>query len=438
MLHTSYRDKYCVIGAGPSGLTVAKNLLQHNIPFDCIEKENDVGGNWYYGSSASGVYRSTHLISSKRMTEFTDFPMPEYFPPYPSHVQALDYLRSYASHFAVTDHVEFNATVLHCEPKPDHWQVTVQHQDNAAPEVRDYRGLIVANGHHWDPLIPKWAGDFNGDCFHSHDYRTPDRFAGRRVLVVGAGNSGCDIAVESASVADATFLSMRRGYYFLPKFLFGKPSDRLGDLMLRWHVPRWLHRLATRFVVRIAVGPPHRYGFPPPNHRLFQSHPIINSHILHYAGHGRITPKPDIKSLAGNHVEFADGSEERIDTIVCATGYRVSFPFLDRNWILDDEGNPKLFLNAFHPDRDDLFVAGLIQPNSGQWGITDCQSQLIAAMIVATDQKDPIADWFGDLKRQVTADRDPSFLDSPRHALEVDYFAYRTQLERLLKKVRFL
>src|SRR5579871_1976023 len=93
--------KYCIIGAGAAGLTAAKNLHQAGIDFDVFEREDDVGGNWYYGRPASSIYQSTHLFSSKRFTQYTDFPMPEDYPVYPHHSQALSYLRAYADHFGI-------------------------------------------------------------------------------------------------------------------------------------------------------------------------------------------------------------------------------------------------------------------------------------------------------------------------------------------------
>src|SRR5262249_14443953 len=151
---------------------------------------------------------------------------------------------------------------------------------------------------------------FDGLSLHSADYKTPDVLAGRRVLVVGAGNSGCDIAVESAQSAAATFHSTRRGDHYLPKFLLGKPIDQCGETLLRFGVPLWLGRAIIRAVVRLSLGPAHRAGLPPPDHKLFETHPIINSQLYYYLGHGRITPKPDIAELLPHSVRFADGTEE--------------------------------------------------------------------------------------------------------------------------------
>jgi hypothetical protein len=421
--------KYCLIGAGPAGLTVAKNFVSQGIALDWFEREADLGGNWHYGQASSSVYASTHLISSKRLTEYTDFPMPAEYPPYPSHRQVLDYLRSYAEHFDLTGRITFNTSVERVEPVGDQWQVTL---DDGQPPRR-YQGVVVANGHHWDPLLPQFPGEFSGRIIHSKDYKTPDILAGKRVLVVGAGNSGCDIAVEAAQHAEETYLSLRRGYHFLPKFLHGRPIDICNENMQRWRVPLWLQRWVSGVMVRIALGRPQRYGLPAPDHRLFETHPIINSQLLYYVGHGRIRVKPTLECLCGERVRFRDGSELPLDLIILATGYRVSFPFLDSSLVLDESQKPKLFLNAFHPQYDNFFVAGLMQPNSGLWGLVDRQAQLMAAFVVAQQRDPQTAAWFRKLKRAKAPDLSHGieFLDTLRHLLEVEYFSYRERLKKL-------
>ncbi|MCA9220483.1 MAG: NAD(P)-binding domain-containing protein [Planctomycetales bacterium] len=428
-------SKFCLIGAGPSGLTVAKNFQQSQIPFDCFEREDDVGGNWYFGRESSSVYASTHLISSKRLTEFTDYPMPTGWPPYPSHRQALEYLRGYASKFELYPRIQFNTSVESVAPETYEgrpvWAVRLSNG-----EERRYRGVVIANGHHHTPMLPEYPGEFSGEILHSRDYKSPESLRGRRVLVVGAGNSGCDIAVDAVGQATAVFHSMRRGYHFLPKFLLGKPIDRCGERLHRWRLPLWLRRRIAMAMIRLSVGSPERYGLPRPEHRLFETHPIVNSQLLYFVGHGEIRPKPDIARLCGDRVRFADGSEEAIDTIVYATGFQIDFPFLDRSLILDEAGWPRMYLNAFHPQHDFLFVAGMIQPDGGLWRLVDYQAQLMAAFIVACERAPERAEWFRRLKQSPQPDlgHGVRYVGSPRHRLEVEYFGHRDTLRRLIRR----
>lgn len=435
-ISSDYETRYCVLGAGTSGLTVLKNFAQRGVAVDCLEREDTIGGNWCYGMPHSSVYRSTHLISSKRLTEYTDFPMSHGAPEFPGHQQVFQYLTDYVRHFDLLPHIQFRTGVQRIEPvaaddPQTAWRVTL-----ASGEVRVYRGVVIANGHNWDPKRPELPGHFAGQILHSADYKTPDILKGRRVLVIGGGNSGCDIAVEAAQHAAATFHSLRRGYHYLPKFLRGKPVDECGERLLRWRLPLWLRRQITRVMVKIAIGLPQQYGLPVPDHRLFETHPIINSQMLYYVGHGQIRPKPDVTELCGTDVRFTDGTREPIDLIILATGFNIRFPFIDEQHLNWHAGRPQLYLHAFHPRYDGLFVAGLIQPDSGQWGLVDYQAQLMARFVAACKSQSPRADWFRRLKLTTPPDlsRGIRYVDSSRHLLEVEHFSYRRRLQKLIAK----
>jgi hypothetical protein len=424
-------ELYCVLGAGSSGLAVAKNLKQLGVPFECLEREDDVGGNWYYGRPHSSVYASTHLISSKRLTEYTDFPMPSEYPPYPHHTQVWEYLRSYARHFGLYEHIRFGTTVERVWREGDIWNVAC-----ADGSTKRYRGVAIANGHNWDPRWPAIPGHFDGLTLHSSQYKTPDALSGKRVLVVGGGNSGCDIAVESAQVATRTVHSLRRGYHYVPKFLLGKPADQCGERLLRWRLPIWLRRAISAALIRVAIGPPQRYGLPKPDHRLFETHPIINSQLPYFVGHGRIAVKPDVAELLGDRVRFVDGTIEPIDVLVYATGFNITLPFIDKSLLHWNEGRPDLYLNVFHPHDDTLCVAGLIQPDSGQFGLVDHQAKLIAHFWRAVDNESAAAERFRRIKAKLRWDPGAGirYIHSARHLLEVEHFSYRRQLERQLER----
>jgi len=439
------RDRFCIVGAGSSGLAAAKAFAEARIPFDCLEREDDVGGNWYYGSPAGGVYASTHTISSKRLLEYLDFPMPREYPPYPHHRQVWEYLRSYARHFGLYERIEFGRSIARIERTPsdansanperqrrEFGEWTVKLVDGA---LRSYRGVVVANGHNWDPRLPNYPGTFTGETIHSRHYKTPDIFTGKRVLVVGAGNSGCDIAVEAAQHAERAVLSTRRGYHFLPKFWRGAPIDRINENLMRKRIPLFVRRWLGVRVEQVAFGEPGRYGLRAPDHRLFESHPIINQQLFYWLAHGRIAPKPDVAELCGGEVRFTDGTREPIDLIVYATGYKISFPFLDTVLLNWHDDRPRLFLNVFHPAADDLFVIGLLQPDSGQFGLVDLQSRLVARFVAACDAGKPAGTSFRELKAAHFAEdlrNGMRYVDSPRHLLEVEHFSYRKRLQKLL------
>jgi hypothetical protein len=426
--------KFCILGAGSSGLTVAKNFLNRGIPFDCLERESDIGGSWNIANSRSSVYHSTRLISSKRLTEYADFPMPEDFPDHPGQRLICQYLRSYAEHFNLRPHIQFNIGVNWLEPAPaGGWLMTLE-----SGERRHYRGVVIANGHNWDPRWPSHPGRFDGEAIHSSQYKTPDLVAGRRVLVVGGGNSGFDIATESAQHAAATFHSLRRGYHILPRFHDGLPVDECGEWMLRWRLPLWFRRLAAARIARLTWQHQGCRDLPRPDHALFATHPVINSRWPLDVTQERIRVKPDVQELRGPTVRFADGSEEPIDLIIYATGYNITFPFIAREHLNYQGDRPRLCFNVFHPERDDLFVAGLIQTDSGQFGLADCQAQLIAAYVAGLDRCQPSAARFANFKRRnhSVAGKRIRYIDSPRHLVEVEHYSYRRTLEKWIRRIR--
>jgi flavin-binding monooxygenase-like protein len=367
------REKMAIIGAGPVGLGMAKALKVSGIPYDQFEADDDVGGNWYHG-----VYFTTHTISSRRVTEYPEYPMPAEYPDYPSQNQVLAYLRDYTRHFALADNISFNTKVLMARPRPDQlWDVTL-----ATGETRTYKGLVVSNGHDWSRRYPEYPGEFAGEYIHSKDYKRPEQLAGRRVLVIGAGNSASDIASEAARVGLSSDVSMRRGYWFVPKILFGKPFHEAFPLA----TPIWLHRLLLRMVLKIAVGDYRRYGLQRPDHKLFTSVPTVSSELLHYLRHGRITPRPDVARFDGNRVEFVDGSAGTYDLVVCATGFNLEFPFFPKGLVPIRNGVAPLYGGVVLPDYKHLYIASAIHPIYGFGPMISAGGDLLACLIPLQDR----------------------------------------------------
>jgi hypothetical protein len=425
---------WCVIGAGPSGLAALRHLVAAGLPAVCLEREAGIGGNWRYGSGTSRVFASTRLISSKRLTEFADFPMPRHFPAYPDHRQCLEYLEAYAEHFGLSAHIRTGLSVERVEtasPPGTGWVV------HAGGQARRYAGVVIASGHNHVPRFPEIPGEFTGQLLHSAAYKSPTEpvpLAGRRVLVIGGGNSGSDIAVECSRHAAATVHSTRRGYFVVPRFVFGRPADLRGERLLKMHAPVWLRRLVALRGIARTVGLPWQHGLPRPDHRLFETHPIVNSELLERIDSGAIRPAGDVAAFAGDSVVFRDGRREPFDVVICATGYQTTFPFIDCRLLGAEkaDGVPKLFMNLLHSSRDDIAVVGLIQPDSGQWGITDIQARLVAGMAAAAGRAPKAAAWLYTRRQRPARPGPIRYLASPRHALEVEHFSYRRELERLV------
>ena len=425
------QEKYCVIGAGASGLAVIKTFKERGITFDCFERETDIGGLWNEGTPAGRVYETAHLVSSLTQTPFDDFPMPEDHPIYPSHRQVLSYFRDYADEFGLLDHITLGTTVERVEETDSGWQVKIKGESRP----RDYSGVVIANGHHDKPRMPSYPGTFKGEILHSRDYRHPQQLAGKRVMVVGAGNSACDIVIDAVHHAKQTHLSLRRGYYFVRKFMCGWPTDKVLNFFEAMRLPRLMRQYMYMFAHRIITGPARRYGLPAPEHRILDTHPTLNSELPGHVAHGNIDVRPDIEAFDGSRVRFTDETDLELDMIIFATGYAMSFPFIDDALLISEDGRPKLFLNTFHPEKDTLFAAGLVQANGSIWRLADYQARLIASFIVARARGDERASWFGALKAQGRgAEKIASFMDCERHLLERDYYAYGRHLKRLIKQ----
>jgi cation diffusion facilitator CzcD-associated flavoprotein CzcO len=431
------RDRVLVVGAGSSGLTAAKNLRERGAAVDVVEREDDVGGNWNAAAASSRVYASTHMISSKPFTQFPDFPMPDDDPDYLHHEQVHRYLRRYASHFGLREVIRFRTEVAACTPVADGgWEVVLR--TPAGDERCHYGTLVVANGHNWYPKQPHYPGQgsFTGELLHAAEYHSSDRFAGKRVVVVGAGNTGCDLAVEAAQRAAAAYHSTRRAYWYAPKYAFGRPADQVSDVIFSLRLPTRVTQALFQATARVVVGRYERFGLPTPDHRFLETHPIVNQQLLYHIGHGDLTPVPDVARFEGDAVVFTDGRRVTADVVVFATGYLIRFPFLPDDALPGEPGRPELFRNVFHPDRDDLAVIGLIQPDSGQFCLVHWQAVMLATFL-ALRQADPAA-----ARRYLDDNRDRvrersqggvELVDSTRHYVEVEHADYVRVLQREIR-----
>ncbi len=427
--------RLALIGAGPMGLAAAKTLTEQGLAFQGFELHSDVGGLWDIDNPRSTMYETAHLISSKTMTEFTDFPMRDEVAEYPSHTAMRQYFRDFADRYDLRRHFRFGAEVVRAEPlgkDGDGWRLTWR--DETGTHAETFAGVLIANGTLSEPNMPRFEGDFTGELIHASAYRYPDQFRGKRVLVIGAGNSGCDIAVDAIHHGLSCDLSMRRGYYFVPKYVFGRPADTMGGAI---RLPMWLKRRVDGMILKWFVGDPSKYGFPKPDYRLYESHPVVNSQVLFHAGHGDLTVRPDIARFDGKTVHFADGSQAEYDMVLAATGYKLHYPFIDRD-LLNWQGDaPHLYLNAMHPARDDLFVLGMIEATGLGWQGRHEQAEMVARYIRGLRDGTPGARALQQEKARgfTRATGGMSYLKLPRMAYYVDKATYRRAVTGWIRRL---
>lgn len=413
--------KYAIIGAGPAGLAAARNLQKLGIPFVGFEKHSDVGGLWDISNPHSTMYESAHLISSKTMTEFNEFPMKPDTPDYPSHHHLNRYFKDFADHFKLKEHYLFNTEVKKVTRDADgNWDI--QYNDKTVK----VKGVILATGTLHYPNIPQYEGKFTGEMMHSAQYKSADVFSGKRVLIIGAGNSGCDIAVDAIHRAKKVDMSLRRGYHFVPKYIFGKPADTLGKMK----VPGVIKKTFQKRILQLVIGDPTRVGFPKADHELFESHPIVNSLVLYHAGHGDLGVRKDVQKMDGKRVYFKDGTSDEYDLIVNATGYKLKYPFMsekDLNW---QGARPDLYLNIFHPEYDNLFVVGMVEALGIGWQGRYDQCELVARFIHALETKPEKAARFAHQKKENKVD-----LTGGMNYIKLDRMAYYVHKDTYLAEI---
>lgn len=385
---TTPSKKYAIIGAGAAGLSALAQLHAAGIDADCFEKSDRVAGHW------NTDYEALHLITARDQTHFEGFPMPADYPHFPRRDEVRDYIASYADELGLREHITFDTAVESVDPIGGAeaagrrgWRMRTR---NSAGEIAEteYEAVLVANGHLRDPKIPQVEGTFAGKALHSCQYANTDDIEGRRVLVVGAGNSGCDLAVDAAQHRFDVDIVVRKGVFFQPKTYFGKPRQ-----MLEWmnqFTPEEQDFIA-RMLAKVSLGDNSEYpGLPSPTETtLADGYAVVNDLLLYWIHHGRIAVRPGVERFDGNTVHFTDGTSGEYDTVLYATGFHPSLPFFDDGLVKKDGTMPVKHAAGIIPaGLDNLYYIGLIAPRGPQIPIYGMQAKLVAKMLRLREARD--------------------------------------------------
>lgn len=428
--------EYALIGTGPCGVSMMRCLDKMKIPFKAFEYHSEVGGIWNTDNPLSTVYDSAHLISSKSMTQFDEFPFEDEVADFPHNKVLKNYFLGFAEKFNLNKKVRFNSAITNVGRNEDGtWTIDYKDTQSGEKFSENFKGVILATGlfNKGNENVPKWQGmeTFTGDIVHAANYRSNDLFANKRVLIVGCGNSAADIAIDAVHRAKSVDMSVRRGYYFVPKYIFGKPMDTINGKFKKF-VPAPIKKKIDKQLVHWFAGDSVRFGFPKPDYDFLESHPVVNSYLLQHVGHGDIDIVGDIRRIEGSTVYFKDGTSNDYDVILTATGYHIKFKYIDHKLLNWKGACPDLHLNIFHPEYDNMFVLGMIEATGIGWQGRYDQAQLVATYIKQKDSEYPSEEF-----RNFEAERKANNTDLSNGTkyIKLDRMAYYVHKETYMDKV---
>ena len=350
-----------VIGAGPAGLAAALALKDRGIRSLVVDRADRIASSWHQR------YEGLRLNTWRRYSQLPNRPFPKETPTFPTRGQVIEYLERHAGEDGFE--IRLRTAAERIVRDDGAWLVHTTAGELRAPEV------VVATGYENRPLIPEWRGrdGWNGQILHSSEYRNPEPFLGRDVLLAGPGSSGMEIAHELAEGGAAkVWLAVRTPPNILGRHgPAGIPGDAIAVVL--WHLPAWFGDRFTRFARRADFGDLSEYGLPVPEEgvisrarRLGKAPAIVDEGVIEAIKDGRIEVVAAVDSFDAEGIELADGERVEPDALICATGFRSALePLVGDLGVLDEYGVPR----ARHgePAADGLRFIGYV-PRPGGLG----------------------------------------------------------------------
>ena len=388
--HNSKHHDVTVLGAGWSGLMACKYMMEEGLSVVTLEKREDIGGVWLYSDDPNTVtvMRTTRCTSSTTVLEMSDYPMPEDIGIFPHHTDVHQYLHAYANHFNLMPHIKFNIAVQKTEKRGDVWSIQCENGD-----VYTSPYLVVATGPQQKPnreLEDTVLKEFTGKLYHAGEIKgATEEYRGKRLLVVGGGETGSDLCMEFHDLCKYIYWSIPRGQHFFRKVArvipFGKPqaTDKVSSRMMTTIAPytrskpglQWICKWTTSGSLLAYQG----HGIPEWHNdaKFFRFFVNKNGRVLDFIDYKHLVPKAGIIWCEGQEVHFSDGTRQEFDIIIMSTGYKKSFPFLpDRYSNMNIAEHYKFVFDVQDPS---LAFIGHVRPVVGSVvGATELQARWVA------------------------------------------------------------
>ncbi|MPZ45116.1 MAG: SidA/IucD/PvdA family monooxygenase [Betaproteobacteria bacterium] len=427
-------QRVAIIGAGACGICAAKYLLEVGFDVSVFEIGSQVGGMWWYlnDNGRSSAYRTLHINTSRGVTRFSDLDFDAETQDFPDHADMHRYLVRYAEHFGVTPRIRFRSRVVGVRPdfeparEAPSWRLEL-----TDGTVETFDAVIVATGHLTRPYEIPELQRFGGDYLHSHHYKAPEPYVGKRICVVGIGNSACDIASDVCVTSPRCVLVARSGVLILPKLLFGRAFTDITAQIQRPWIPRPLRRRITRFLTWLAHGDLTRLGFKRPE---TLTHVTSNATVVTDIAYRRIEVKGGIAGIEGRTIRFDDGTAEEFDVLIAATGYRIDLDVVEPDIVNAEDNQLGLYMRIVPPGWPGLYFMGFFNTDTALNMVFEHQARWVREILLGNAVlPDPSA------MRRTIEERAAwyarQYKQSVRHTIEEEHVRYLTDLRKTLREM---
>ena len=437
---TPVRKRVAVLGAGACGLCAAKTLARSGFDVTLFEIGSRIGGLWCYGNDngRSSAYRTLHINTSRSVTRFHDLDFDEQTQYFPDHEDMHRYLVRYAEHFDLVRRIRFNTRIVQVRPRfdPTRGEAPRWELETEAGERECFDTVIAATGHLTVPLhVPMLRDGFTGEYLHSHDYREPEPYVGKRICIVGVGNSACDISGDLCATAKRCVLVARSGVVIVPKLLFGIPFTDITRRIQNPWIPGWLRRKLIGWLVWVAHGDVSKLGFRKLSGE--RAHITSNGTIVTDIAYNRVVVKQGIERIEGQTIHFVDGTAEEFDVLIAATGYLIDLPYISRDIVPLADNRLDLYKRMVQPGWPGLYFLGFFNLDSALNMVYEHQARWVREIEMGHAALPDEAEMRADIARK-NAWQARLYRHSPRHTIEEEHVPYILELRRSLKRMRAL